>query len=670
MNMRHTIFSSLLTGLIVTAIPLFAQDDAKPLVLGDFQNQGSVTTGYRFTDTHGSNNMYKQLFDLDSGFRLMDFSLFGKAKEGSNDRFADSYSMTMTGLGGDPYTTATLSAHKAGLYDLRVNYRQSRFYWNQNDDVFSNGFTGITSNHDWATVRKMGSVNLLIHASKNLRFSFDYDRNTRDGVNFTTRTLDYYGSSSTWGSFARANPYYLLAPISESSNRITGGIDYTLNSWNFHYKLGYQRFEDAIDGQNLAAGQVSINTNDPTTAIEKLSAASWTDSRKLTTPVSEFSYNGKITNRLEARGGYLYYRYTGPASLDMSANGIARTNSGGTTDAPYSFSLTTRAMNKEPDHVIDQGFTYKVTEWWDVQGDYRYSRMSLDSTGLFRSVTGVNTVVSGSSANQWKIGTSLVDFKMLFTPMTSLLVDVGVRYMKNDVENIQSGVVDPQTTKRIKSVYPTLSASWEPSKKFSIRGDIEETNNGTSYTRITPHTTVGEKIIVRYRPIEKLTIENNTLVRDSKLLISAYKNNVRSNSSNVSWQFNDRVQAFGGFSYDSLYTTDITSFLRGTAPLTDTITDQTVNRVWEGGLEMKPVNRLKINFAGNYVRSTGLGVISGEPPLYGPMKFPYATGSIDYDFKHLGVLALKLQRAYYSEQIITANNFGAKILTVGWTYNF
>ena len=95
---------------------------AKPLVLGGFENQGSFTTGYRFTDVSGYRPKFDELFDLNSGFRVLDFSLFGKAQEGQN-RFADDYSLTLSGLGGDPYSTAQLTVRKNRLYDLRVNFR-------------------------------------------------------------------------------------------------------------------------------------------------------------------------------------------------------------------------------------------------------------------------------------------------------------------------------------------------------------------------------------------------------------------------------------------------------------------------------------------------------------------------------------------------------------------
>src|SRR5579863_10270851 len=401
----------IIIGLLFLPVAGVAQDDtSKPAVIAGFENTGSVTTGYRFTDVSGYRPDYQELFDLNSGFRLLDFSLFGKAQD--ENRFADDYSITLSGLGGDPYASGQLTVRKNNLYDLRVNFRQSYYYWNLNDAaVLPTGLDGLTSNHNWATVRKMGSVNLLVHATNNLRFSFEYYRNTRDGVTQTTRSLDYFGSSSTWGSFARANPYLIIAPLSEATDRVTGGIDYTNHGWALHYKLGYQSFADAINGANLNSPERSINIDDPTTAKELANGISYADFRKLSTPVSDFSYTKKVNSRFDMRGGYMYYRYQGPASLDMAFDGTARTNSGGTTDAPYSVAFTTSAHVVEPNNVIDQGFTYKVNEWWSLLLDYRYSRFTLDSTADYRSVNAA-TVATGTSLEQWAVGTSALDFDM------------------------------------------------------------------------------------------------------------------------------------------------------------------------------------------------------------------------------------------------------------------
>ena len=120
---------------------------------------------YRFLDTSGRRQKYLELFNLKKGFRVNEFELFGRAPEKGND-YADTYSITASGLGGDPFPGGQIAVSKQGLYDLRINYRQSYYYWNRNDDQPNpGGLAGLSINHDWATVRKFGSVNRLRKAT-------------------------------------------------------------------------------------------------------------------------------------------------------------------------------------------------------------------------------------------------------------------------------------------------------------------------------------------------------------------------------------------------------------------------------------------------------------------------------------------------------------------------
>jgi len=124
-----------LAGLLFCAGGLMAQDKAEtPLTIDGFNTQGSVTVGYRFDHVKGYVPMFKELSDLDKGFRLMDFSVFGEAVRGANP-FADSYSLSATGLGGEPFETVQFSVRKNRLYDFRVNWRQSYFYSAENNNV-------------------------------------------------------------------------------------------------------------------------------------------------------------------------------------------------------------------------------------------------------------------------------------------------------------------------------------------------------------------------------------------------------------------------------------------------------------------------------------------------------------------------------------------------------
>jgi hypothetical protein len=177
--------------------------------------------------------------------------------------------------------------------------------------------------------------------------------------------------------------------------------------------------------------------------------------------------------------------------------------------------------------------------------------------------------------------------------------------------------------------------------------------------------------VVRFHPTEKLYFDDTVIVRDRELLQSDFHSTVRSNAFSANYEFDPRLTVFAGFSYDSLFASNYVNFLRGTAPFTNvSLRDQTVERLWHGGLRVIPLPRLAVSFSGNFIRVTGVGEIAGEAPVYGPMTFPYASGSLSYDFPKLGRLTAQLQRTYYTEQIVTANNFSANMLVIAWTKTF
>jgi hypothetical protein len=659
----------------VLAFPLRAQDDDKPLMIGGFENSGSVTFGYRFSDVSGYKPEYQELFDLESGPRLLDFSLFGHLADGKHS-FVDDYSVVANGIGGDPWSTVQVNIRKKKKYDFRVNLQQSHYYWNQNDGALPNGALGLTSNHDWATVRRIGSANLLIHATSNLRFTLEYSHNARHGINDTTRTMAYFGAPPEFDSYVRDNPYYLVGLIDETSNRAALGVEYTLQSFTFRYKAGIERLVDSFSGVNPYTNETSINADDPLTAQEPLTSANWADYRRLTTPVSEFSYNGKILSRLKTRGSYIYRSYTGPATLEMSAAGEAGLSP--SSISPYSFSETSASNLREKSEIVTQGFTYDVSNLVSMQADYRYSRFDVNSNASFASTeSGVtNTVlnpysVTGTDVNLWRIGTSTFDYDLVVTPSSDLLVQAGVRYLKSDIEATDNGIIDAIETKRIKTVWPTLNVSYKPNQVISFRADVDEVNNGTSYTQLTPHTDVRSRAIARIRPVEKFWIEDTFTTQDSKLDTIDFHTRVRANSTTATYEVSDKFSTFAGFSYDSFWAQSYVNFLPGMSLIEQiSLTDQNVDRLWQAGFNAGPVKNVSMSFAGNYVRVNGQGIVLGSTPLYGPMTFPYASGSLSYDAKKAGKLTVQLQRTYYIEQIVPGNNFGAKILLISWTRSF
>ena len=129
-----------------------------------------------------------------------------------------------------------------------------------------------------------------------------------------------------------------------------------------------------------------------------------------------------------------------------------------------------------------------------------------------------------------------------------LIIRPGVEYLKADVESVTNGVVDPEITLRTKWVRPVISFGFEPSKVFSIRGDFHSTTSGSSYTAITPHTQQVAHFVVRYRPTEKISIEDEVNFGNYKLLDTNFQNTVRSNAITGYYALGERLSLFVGFS--------------------------------------------------------------------------------------------------------------------------
>jgi hypothetical protein len=615
----------LMLAFLVSLPVLKAQDQSEPqLQWGGFGVQGSASMGYRFTDVKGYEPMFEELYNLKSGPRLMDFSIFGHNND--PNAFANNFSLTMSGMGGDPYPGAQLTLSKSKLYDLRVNWRQSYFYWNQNDGVIlpTLNVPGLTDNHDWSTVRKVGSIDFTVHATNNLRFHFQYYRTSFTGPTFTTFSPDFLDSPSSWGGYARANAYSWYAPTFDNANRITGGIDYTWHDWNFHYNVGYQTFDDNITMNAATPGELSIAE----TAAAPLTAGSWSDYRRLATPVSEFSYNGRPNPRVEMRGSYLFYRYSGPATLDQSFSGV-------NPPTTYSVTQSGRVQVSEPNNIVQQGFTFHIKPWWDIDLDYRYSRFTTETSGDFTSsFTGVTAGVaalpvlaSETAHNNWKFGLHEGDLKMIFTPGNKLVISPGVQLYQSDVEAREDGVVDPARTLTNHAVSPMVSAFYRPSKRFDIRGELRTYNNGASYTALTPHTNTTGRVVGNVHLTDKLTLSDELYMVNQKLLATDYHGKVHSNSTMLTYTFSPKYSLFGGFTYDNELATGVIAYQRGVAVAGTSfpLRDQALNRVWQAGLAAQPVKYFGIRFTGNFVRTTGLGEEGGITPVYGPLTWPLGT---------------------------------------------
>jgi hypothetical protein len=178
------------------------------------------------------------------------------------------------------------------------------------------------------------------------------------------------------------------------------------------------------------------------------------------------------------------------------------------------------------------------------------------------------------------------------------------------------------------------------------------------------------RVAARFEILPNLSLENDLNISSARLIDSSYHNRIRANTTTISYVLNDRFSVFGSAGYESFFADGDIIYARGTSPLKSTIRDQEIHRVWQAGIDAKPLKFLGLRVSGNFDRLTGTGEILGEPPAYGPVTWPLATGTIYFEIPKAGRLLVDLQRTYYTEEIVPANNFTANLLTIRFTRTF
>jgi hypothetical protein len=318
-------------------------------------------------------------------------------------------------------------------------------------------------------------------------------------------------------------------------------------------------------------------------------------------------------------------------------------------------------------HDFRQGLTAKIRDWWNLNIDYRYYRVTSDGRTEFASTFNGDAVNPASADSDWRIRSHWLDVNLEFIPMPSLVIRPGIRYSNRDVKLSEDGEIDPIATVETNSVQPVISVFYRPVKIFSVRADIQSNTSVDPYTAVSARTDIGSRFIFRLQPTDKISIEDNLAIRNRTYDQTGYRNQYRTNAINVSYQFNRAFSINAGYSYESLFGRSAVTFLRGGQPLDVVWQDAFINRGWRGGLILKPTKRFGVDVTGNFLRTTGTSQISLEPPIFGPLTFPLITGTFYYDFPKFGRLSVDLQRTYYAEELVNANNFQANLLTIRWT---
>lgn len=172
---------------------------------------GDFLAGYRFVSVEGSDELYRQDLDLDSGLRLFRLDLAYEPSESNRD-YCDFLWLDIGNLGGDPSETVSFGARKYGRYDFRFNHYTSSYFFS-NTSLIETGETDNTYNFERIT----RNASLSIRLSEPVTLSLGYDGYQKKGEN---RIVQPVGEEL----------YLLDQPVDEALNHYHASLRYSPGS--------------------------------------------------------------------------------------------------------------------------------------------------------------------------------------------------------------------------------------------------------------------------------------------------------------------------------------------------------------------------------------------------------------------------------------------------------
>ncbi|HTS24582.1 MAG TPA: hypothetical protein VMH81_01830 [Bryobacteraceae bacterium] len=190
---------------------------------------GSIDFGYRFlTDIRGNFQEYRSVVNLGEGPKLfgVDFTITDPKK-----RLFDRLDVRALGIGGDPYQTAHVGAHKMGIYDFNFDYSNIALF----DAVpsFANPLAPAGFNEQaFDTHRRNLSFSLDLRPGKHIIPYLVFERNS-----------GYGHGIDTWVQDAN-NEFAVPTLLRDSTNNYRGGVRFEYNRFHVTLEQGGTTFKD------------------------------------------------------------------------------------------------------------------------------------------------------------------------------------------------------------------------------------------------------------------------------------------------------------------------------------------------------------------------------------------------------------------------------------------
>ena len=212
---------------------------------GGYNLTNSFETGYRFYTVDGNSGMYRSNVNFRNGIRLLSGSFTANSKDGKGKYF-DEASLSVQGLGSDPYQSSVFRLQKNKLYRYDFLWRSS--------DYFNPALTISNGRHLLDTTRQLQDHDFTLFPQAKYRLFFGYSRNLQNGPGLST--TQYFDS--------RGDEFTLFANIHRLRNeyRLGGQVDFL--GFRFNVLRGWENYTEQQDDL-LNTPSPGANPNDRVT---------------------------------------------------------------------------------------------------------------------------------------------------------------------------------------------------------------------------------------------------------------------------------------------------------------------------------------------------------------------------------------------------------------------
>jgi len=650
-----------------SAVPPAVQEEEPPMGIPSvpFMVTGDFDVGYRWVDSNGNENKYREDLNYQSGPRLFNFNM-DISPVGSS--FFDLANFYASHLGGEPFEYLGVTVHKFGAY--KFDYRRNRAQYFYHDTVLA-----VEDAGDPASARA-GDFHTFNFDRTTDIFDLDVDVNDMWNVFVKGWRTARKGESTTTLDWSR-DEFEVDKPLDWHNNTTAVGFEAKAEKVSVYFDQTWRDYED--DGRQFAPGRTLGEDPGDATILDSFHQLL---PYSFEMPQTTVKANIRPNTRTTVNVGYVYGNLDGEFDYDERTMGTAF--NGQPSDTVYIADGTVdRKIN-----LFSVDAVFDVGEITSIVGELKIRRFDQDGSLTCRvGPCEESDLEVGETVNTgYNIDSDMFRFGVRVFPSARAQVTAGLDFEDRKMEKTHNGEVDEEPNTKRQPTFFFNGVYAHP--KANILAEYERGSYDNPFTLVSPRTLNRFKVRARLNPSEPLTVTGIVYIRRTSYEevpeISVVPGTLDANDYSifVRYAFGDSA-AYGGYTrqeWDQTIVNNVSTAGFGAGPPT------AINASYDSN-----INSLTAGFNHDFNEAFGAGADlnwfdnSGsfpsvpQPPLINHPPSAYGSFPLDWtQFQIWGQFAspagylfrLAYQRNNYNEDVWDFDDYDSNMVTLSIGYHF